>query len=57
MPFSSFDNAISSRGYVSPEMEEVWSVRETIAGWYAVEAALAAAQGQVGMKCPRFCSV
>ncbi|WJY89258.1 lyase family protein [Corynebacterium confusum] len=49
MPFSSFDSAISSRGYVTPEMEKVWSVRETIAGWYAVEASLAAAQGQVGM--------
>lgn len=49
MPFSSFDNPITSSGYVSPEMEEIWSVRRSVRAWYQVEAALAQAQAEAGM--------
>lgn len=49
MPFSTFDNPITSSGYITPAMAEAWSVRASVRAWYEVEAALAAAEADAGM--------
>ena len=41
MAFGSFDNQITHRGYVTKQMDQIWSERSTVQSWFDVEAALA----------------
>ena len=49
MAFGAFDNQITRRGYVTAQMDEIWSERSTVQSWYDVEAALARVQTAIGM--------
>ena len=49
MAFGSFDNQITHRGYVTKQMDQIWSERSTVQSWFDVEAALARAQSAIGM--------
>lgn len=44
MAFGSFDNQITHRGYVTKQMDQIWSERSTVQSWFDVEAALARAR-------------
>lgn len=39
MAFGSFDNQITRRGYVTKQMDQIWSERSTVQSWFDVEAA------------------
>ena len=49
MAFGSFDNQITRRGYVTAQMDHIWSERSTVQSWFDVEAALARVQTAIGM--------
>ena len=49
MAFGSFDNQITRRGYVTKQMDQIWSERSTVQSWFDVEAALARVQSAIGM--------
>jgi len=49
MAFGSFDNQITRRGYVTAQMDHIWSERSTVQSWFDVEAALARVQSAIGM--------
>ena len=49
MAFGSFDNQITHRGYVTKQMDQIWSERSTVQSWFDVEAALARVQSAIGM--------
>ena len=38
MAFGSFDNQITRRGYVTKQMDQIWSERSTVQSWFDVEA-------------------
>lgn len=52
MAFGAFESALSRKGYVRPEMAELWSERTTVQCWFDVEAALARVQSRLGMVPP-----
>ena len=49
MAFGAFDNQITRRGYVTAQMDHIWSERSTVQSWFDVEAALARVQTAIGM--------
>ena len=49
MAFGSFATQITRRGYVTKQMDQIWSERSTVQSWFDVEAALARAQSAIGM--------
>ena len=49
MAFGSFATQITHRGYVTKQMDQIWSERSTVQSWFDVEAALARAQSAIRM--------
>lgn len=47
MPFGIFDSNITKKGYVTSRIDEIWSERATVQGWYDVESALALTQAEL----------
>ena len=49
MAFGSFDNQITHRGYVTKQMDQIWSERSTVQSWFDVEATQTQVQSAIGM--------
>jgi len=49
MPSTAFDSFYLKDRYGSPEMRAIWDDRATIQRWLDVEAALAAAEAELGI--------